>query len=216
MPNNLKKRIFTSLGLIFVLTLMFYNMFILAYFLIIIGIFSILEFTNMIKRIFKDKTYKSILFNILFCSYIFLVLSAFLVLSYFSHLKILIFIILSTCIASDIGGYIFGKLLRGPKLTKISPHKTISGSLGSIIFSIIILSSLIYYFTNNFEMNIFIVGLLTSISCQLGDLFFSLLKRKSKIKDTGNILPGHGGVLDRVDGTLLGLPLGFITMIVVY
>ena len=101
-------------------------------------------------------------------------------------------------------------------MTKISPHKTISGSLGSIILSIIILSYLIYYFTNNFEIKMFIVGLLTSISCQLGDLFFSLLKRKSKIKDTGNILPGHGGVLDRVDGILLGLPLGFITMIIIY
>ena len=216
MHNNLKKRMYTSLGLILVLTLMFFNTYILAYFLIIIGVFSILEFTNINKRILKDKTYKSILLNILFFSYVFFVLSAFLVLSFFSHLKILIFIILLTCIASDIGGYIFGKLLKGPKLTKISPNKTISGSLGSIVLSVIILSSLIYYFTNNFEINIFIVGLLTSISCQLGDLFFSLLKRKSKIKDTGNILPGHGGVLDRVDGILLGLPLGFITMILVY
>ena len=216
MHNNLKKRMYTSLGLILVLTLMFFNTYILAYFLIIIGVFSILEFTNINKRILKDKTYKSILLNILFFSYVFFVLSAFLVLSFFSHLKILIFIILLTCIASDIGGYIFGKLLKGPKLTKISPNKTISGSLGSIVLSVIILSSLIYYFTNNFEINIFIAGLLTSISCQLGDLFFSLLKRKSKIKDTGNILPGHGGVLDRVDGILLGLPLGFITMILVY
>ena len=99
---------------------------------------------------------------------------------FFSHLKILIFIILLTCIASDIGGYIFGKLLKGPKLTKISPQKTISGSLGSVILSIIILSYLIFYFTNNFEIKMFIVGLLTSISCQLGDLFFSLLKEKIK------------------------------------
>ena len=216
MSNNLKKRMYTSMGLILLLTLMFFNIYILAYFLMIIGVFSILEFASMNKKIFRDEIYKSIFLDILFFSYIFFVLSAFFVLSFFSHLKILIFIILLTCIASDIGGYIFGKLLKGPKLTKISPQKTISGSLGSMILSTVILSILIYYFTNSFEINIFIVGLITSITCQLGDLFFSLLKRKSKIKDTGNILPGHGGVLDRVDGILLGLPLGFIIMVIVY
>ncbi len=216
MSNNLKKRMYTSMGLILLLTLMFFNIYILAYFLMIIGVFSILEFASMNKKIFKDEIYKSIFLDILFFSYIFFVLSAFFILSFFSHLKILIFIILLTCIASDIGGFIFGKLLKGPKLTKISPQKTISGSLGSIILSTVILSILIYYFTNSFEINIFIVGLITSITCQLGDLFFSLLKRKSKIKDTGNILPGHGGVLDRVDGILLGLPLGFIIMVIVY
>ncbi len=216
MSNNLKKRTYTSLGLILLLTLMFFNMYILAYFLILIGVFSILEFAYMNKIILKDKFYKNIIFNFLFFSYVFFILSAFLVLSFFSHLKLLIFIILLVCIASDIGGYIFGKLLKGPKLTKISPHKTISGSLGSMILSTIILIFLIYYFTNSFEIYILIVGLITSITCQLGDLFFSLLKRKSKIKDTGNILPGHGGVLDRVDGILFGLPLGFITMILVY
>ena len=216
MSNNLKKRMYTSMGLILLLTLMFFNIYILAYFLMIIGVFSILEFASMNKKIFRDEIYKSIFLDILFFSYIFFVLSAFFILSFFSHLKILIFIILLTCIASDIGGFIFGKLLKGPKLTKISPQKTISGSLGSIILSTVILSILIYYFTNSFEINIFIVGLITSITCQLGDLFFSLLKRKSKIKDTGNILPGHGGVLDRVDGILLGLPLGFIIMVIVY
>ena len=84
MPNNLKKRIYTSLGLIFILTLMFFNIYALAYFLIIIGIFSFLEFTNLNKRIFKDKVYKSISLNILFFLYIFFVLSLFLILSFFS------------------------------------------------------------------------------------------------------------------------------------
>ena len=164
MSNNLKKRMYTSMGLILLLTLMFFNIYILAYFLMIIGVFSILEFASMNKKIFKDEIYKSIFLDILFFSYIFFVLSVFFVLSFFSHLKILIFIILLTCIASDIGGFIFGKLLKGPKLTKISPQKTISGSLGSIILSTVILSFLIYYFTNSFEINIFIVGLITSIS----------------------------------------------------
>ena len=210
MTINLKKRIYTSIGLIFVLGLMFVNIYILGYILMIIGIFSILEFSNLISFLNKTRLYKFILLNILFSIYIFFVLSAFLILSYFSHLKILLFIILLTCVSSDIGGYIFGKLFKGPKLTKISPKKTISGSIGSILFSIIFLTFFIYYFTKNFELDILIAGLLISMTCQLGDLFFSFLKRTSKTKDTGTILPGHGGVLDRIDGMLLAIPVGMI------
>ena len=119
-----------------------------------------------------------------------------------------------TCIASDIGGFIFGKFFKGPKLTKISPNKTISGAIGSIIFSIFILSFIIKLLTVSFNPQIFVVGLLTSIGCQLGDLFVSFLKRKSSLKDTGKILPGHGGILDRIDGILLGLPVGFALLVI--
>ena len=58
--------------------------------------------------------------------------------------------------------------------------------------------------------------MITSISCQLGDLFFSYLKRKAKVKDSGNFLPGHGGVLDRLDGILLGIPFGFLTLTLIF
>ena len=75
---------------------------------------------------------------------------------------------------------------------------------------------LIYYLTKNFDPNIIIIGLVTSISCQAGDLFFSFLKRKSMLKDTGNFLPGHGGVLDRIDGILVGMPIGFLTLLIIY
>ena len=75
---------------------------------------------------------------------------------------------------------------------------------------------LIYYLTKSFDPNIIIIGLVTSISCQTGDLFFSFLKRKSLIKDTGNFLPGHGGVLDRIDGILVGMPIGFLTLLIIY
>ncbi len=75
---------------------------------------------------------------------------------------------------------------------------------------------LIYYFTKNFDIYILFAGISISIICQLGDLFISFLKRKSKIKDTGKILPGHGGVLDRIDGIIFGVPLGFIIMILIY
>ena len=134
----------------------------------------------------------------------------------FLILKILFFIILTTCIVSDIGGFVFGKFFKGPKLTKISPNKTISGSIGSVIFSIIFILSSIYFLNKNFDLSIIVVGFITSLACQIGDLFFSFLKRKSFLKDSGNFLPGHGGILDRIDGILLGMPAGFLTLLMIY
>ena len=121
----------------------------------------------------------------------------------------LIFII-SICILSDIGGFIFGKFFKGKKLTKISPNKTYSGMIGSFILSITF--CIIYSYTISFVdfKTIFLLTILISFICQIGDLFISFLKRKAKIKDTGNILPGHGGVLDRIDGILFALPSGII------
>jgi len=120
--------------------------------------------------------------------------------------------ILSICICSDIGGYIIGKSVGGKKLTKISPNKTISGSFGSFCFSIIPL--LIFYNINSSEyllsISNFLMCLFTSLVCQLGDLFISYLKRKAKVKDTGSILPGHGGLMDRVDGIIFAIPFAFI------
>ena len=98
----------------------------------------------------------------------------------------------------------------------MSPNKTISGSIGSIIFSCFFIFTSILYFTESYNLKIIFVGIVTSIACQLGDLFFSYLKRKAKVKDTGNILPGHGGVLDRLDGIFLGIPFGFITLTLIY
>ena len=128
-------------------------------------------------------------------------------------LKIILYILLLGCIASDIGGYVFGKIFKGPKLTKISPNKTYAGSLGSIIFTLIVVILLFYYSIQYLSYKVVIISLVTTIFCQLGDLIFSFLKRKAKIKDTGAILPGHGGVLDRLDGIFLGVPFGYLTLI---
>jgi len=120
--------------------------------------------------------------------------------------------ILSICFFSDIGGYIIGKLIGGKKLTKISPNKTISGSIGSFSFSIFPL--LLFYNYNQYEyffsINNLLFCLIISLVCQLGDLFISYLKRKAKIKDTGVILPGHGGLLDRVDGIIFAVPFAYL------
>ena len=121
----------------------------------------------------------------------------------------LIFII-SICILSDIGGYIFGKFFKGKKLTKISPNKTYSGMIGSFILSIIF--CIIYSYSISFVdfKTTILLTIAISFICQIGDLFISFLKRKAQIKDTGNILPGHGGILDRIDGILFALPSGVI------
>ena len=129
-------------------------------------------------------------------------------------LLIFLFVIL-ICISTDIGGYVAGKLFKGPKLTKISPKKTYSGMIGGYFLSIIIIN---IYLINldllNFESreltlrSFFIVILISSIS-QIGDIIISYFKRLSKVKDTGNIIPGHGGLLDRIDGMIFAFPFSY-------
>ena len=213
MTKNFKKRISTSLILLFLLSLMFIKNFIFIYCLIVIGVVSILEFIKINSIIFKKSIAYYSLINFLFVSFIFFTFLALIAFSSLINFKIFIFLILLICIISDIGGYVFGNIFKGPKLTKISPKKTISGSIGSFISSSIIPFLLINFLTNSINFDILILGFLVSLGCQLGDLFFSYLKRKSSLKDTGNFLPGHGGVLDRIDGMLLGVPLGFIILL---
>ena len=209
--NNFKKRFLTSVFLLFLFFLIFKSYIILNYCLIVLGVLSILEFLNLSRKIFKNKL-GLILLNIFFISFIFIFCFIFLMFFNNTLLKYTLSIILFGCIASDIGGFIFGKIFKGPKLTKISPNKTYSGAIGSIVLTLITVSILFYYFLKIFNLDTIILALVVSIFCQLGDLLFSLLKRKAKIKDTGNILPGHGGVLDRLDGIYLGIPVGILTL----
>ena len=154
--------------------------------------------------------------NFIFIFYIFIFCLNFFLFSNLAGLKIILLILLLACVASDIGGFIFGKTFKGPKLTKISPNKTYSGALGSIILSLTTVLFLTYYFVQLIDLKIVIVAIMTSIFCQIGDLTFSFLKRKARLQDTGKILPGHGGILDRLDGILLGVPLGFVTFVLIY
>ena len=123
-------------------------------------------------------------------------------------------IVLCICICSDTGGYVFGNIIGGKKLTKISPNKTISGSIGSFIFSIlpIFLIDLQNYIDINFDFSLknILFCLIISLTCQLGDLFISYFKRLNKVKNTGSILPGHGGLLDRIDGIIFAIPTASI------
>ena len=139
--------------------------------------------------------------------------------------SILFIIILCVCICSDIGGYVIGNTIAGKKLTKISPNKTISGTIGSFIFSTLpvflfnfqsyLETSLTFSNYNNeiighnfdFSLKNILFCVIISLTCQLGDLFVSYFKRLNKIKNTGTILPGHGGLLDRIDGIIFAIPI---------
>jgi phosphatidate cytidylyltransferase len=124
--------------------------------------------------------------------------------------------IISVCISTDIGGYVFGNIFKGPKLTKISPKKTYSGVVGSYVLSILTIFFLTTYsnsFINTdifFDKYLIIATFFISTSSQLGDIFISYLKRLSNIKDTGKIIPGHGGILDRIDGMIFAFPFYYI------
>tara|TARA_B100000900_G_C20469314_1_gene670663 strand:+ start:117 stop:749 length:633 start_codon:yes stop_codon:yes gene_type:complete len=118
------------------------------------------------------------------------------------------------CVATDIGGYIFGKLFKGPKLTKLSPNKTYAGMIGGYFLSLIALSLYFQYY--EFELKVqwlFFVLTISTIS-QLGDIIISYFKRLSRIKDTGKIIPGHGGLLDRVDGMIFAFPFSWIFLMI--
>ena len=215
MNKNLKKRIITSIFLLLLMTFMFLKNEILMLILLLGCILSFIEFSRMIKIINQNKKIKQLIYNLIFISYLFLFSAFFVITSFYLNLKIIIFSILIICICSDLGGIIFGKYFKGPKLIKISPNKTISGSIGSFFLAIIASIILFYYLTDKFDISFILIGIGISFAVQVGDLLFSYLKRKSKLKDTGNILPGHGGILDRVDGILLGLPIGFIFIILI-
>jgi len=138
-------------------------------------------------------------------------------------------LIVLICIFTDIGGYIFGKFFKGPKLTKISPNKTYAGTFGGFLLAVV--ASLIYSnyinsapwshipwkfleFTKNYETSFLIFVLIISLVSQIGDLIVSYFKRLAKIKDTGKIIPGHGGILDRIDGLIFSVPVSYLFIII--
>jgi len=206
MNNELLKRIITSvflsgLSIFFIIN----GPFLFSLFLIIILYLSILEWRNL--SVSKTSYFLGILFLILS------IISAFLL----RNSNFLFFwLVILISVFSDIGGFVFGKVFKGPKLTKISPNKTYSGVFGSLIFSLIIGFIYINYneqFLTKFNLNylnLIMIIILISIINQIGDLIISYFKRLKNIKNTGKILPGHGGLLDRIDGIIFTIPSSYI------
>ncbi len=219
MSLNFSQRLFTSLALLLILFIcIFLNKFLWICLLLIASIISFFEFNNLLKKIFIKQKNIIYLFNII--SLVHLIFFIYIGNYYYGSINLIL--ILAVCIFSDTGGYVVGNLIGGKKLTKISPNKTISGSIGSFIFSLfsivfltytsVVLIEIDYSLKNisNDTFSLIIICLLLSLVCQLGDLFFSYFKRLAKVKDTGNILPGHGGLLDRIDGFIFVLPSAYL------
>ena len=180
-----------------------------VFFLIICLIISLFEWNKMVINKFLS-----------------LAGSIFITLSFFAayHLKIMedennilnFLVILLICISTDIGGYIFGNTFKGPKITKISPNKTYAGSIGGFICSLLFLhifNSFVFLFENyqfNFSIKNIIFILILSLISQIGDIVVSYFKRLYNKKDTGSLIPGHGGILDRIDGMIFVFPFALI------
>ena len=193
--NELQKRILSS---IILLPLAYYfisaGSFYLIFFSIICFFVSTYEWNKMVKKIeFKFLG------------------TLFLIFSFYTFYKVtssdLWFFILLICVSTDIGGYVFGKLFKGPKLTNISPNKTYSGMIGGYLLSLIILKFFFNFNNSTVNEEWFIITILISTVSQIGDIIVSYFKRLSKVKDTGKIIPGHGGLLDRIDGMIFAFPI---------
>ncbi len=213
MTIELKKRIITSISLfLLVILCIFINSTIYILSIFVVSGIAFTEIVNLIFLTEKSTSTKNwIPFRLISFFYIFFIFLPIAGTFYVSGPIFIIYILL-ICIFSDIGGYVVGKTIGGKKLTKISPKKTISGSVGSFFFSVLPLL-LFYNFdqsTYSYSLDNFLLCLEISLVCQLGDIFVSYIKRKAKVKDTGNFLPGHGGLLDRIDGIIFAMPYVWI------
>ena len=220
MDIELQKRILSSIiiipiSLFFIVQGSIY----LAFFLSIVFLLTCYEWIKMCKK----------LYLLQFLGIIFLFISFLFAFFFRQNLGVLNFLfIILICVCTDIGGYTFGKTFKGPKLTKISPNKTYAGVFGSLICSLIFGILFVNNFPTSFEIlseneinlvlnnktQLFYLLLILSISLisQIGDLIISYFKRYLEVKDTGNILPGHGGILDRVDGLIFVVPIFYIVL----
>ena len=218
MTLELKKRIITSIFLSLLLCLMYFYTFILIISVIIISIISWIEFNGLIFKIFKKKKNKDKLLRFCYKAISLLYLSMLIYLfllikSQKPNFEIFIIFSILISVMTDIGGLVVGKTFKGKKLTKISPNKTVSGSIGSFIFSLFLTPIFFEYLTNYDLLTLSIITLMISLTSQMGDLLISFLKRKAKVKNTSDLLPGHGGILDRIDGIIFSIPVGFLLLV---
>ena len=219
MGNELKKRISTTAFLMSLLTAMYFYSFVMIIALIVIAMIVWIEFYALISKILPRNKLKDKLLRFVFKAISLLYLSLlvyfiFSIESYYPNLKLYLLYSVLVAVLSDVGGLVIGKTFKGKKLTKFSPNKTVSGSIGSFIFSLFLIpffqGKLIAYSL----LILIVITILISLTSQLGDLFLSFLKRKAKVKDTSDILPGHGGFLDRVDGIIFAIPIGILLFII--
>ena len=198
------KRILSSIILLpIALYFMLMGSFYLIFLIIICFLVSSFEWGKMTKKL----NYKVLgLFFLIFSFYTFYQLA----------IDYTILIPFFICVSTDIGGYIFGKIFKGPKLTKISPNKTYAGMIGGYFLSILFISLYFNYINHKVTITWFITTILISSVSQIGDIIISYFKRLSKVKNTGNLIPGHGGLLDRIDGMIFAFPIYYLIQLTGY
>ena len=218
MNKEMKKRVFTSVLLISLLIAMNFYSYIMITALVVISIILWIEFYALISKILKknklkDKVLRHLYKTISLLYLLLLICFIIVIETSYPNLKLYLIYSVLTAILSDIGGLVFGKTFKGKKLTKISPNKTISGSIGSFLFSLLLVPFFYQELIALSILSLIVITLMISLVSQLGDLFISYLKRAAKVKDTSDLLPGHGGFLDRLDGVIFSIPFG-VTMFV--
>jgi phosphatidate cytidylyltransferase len=211
MNNELIKRILSSIILLpVILYIIIKGSFFFIFFLFFFFLISAYEWQKM--KI--SKNIKILGFIYLFISFF----TFFLIRNNFENNYWPFLVVILICIFTDMGGYIFGKIFKGPKLTKLSPKKTYAGVFGSYVLCVVLFFFLtrINIVNDKFYINFLIFILIVSSISQLGDLIISYFKRLSNLKDTGNIIPGHGGLLDRIDGMIFAFPLSYLFFLTDY
>jgi len=209
MAHELTKRILSSIILIpIVLFFIVKGSLLFNFFLLICFFITIFEWHMMSRRRFYH------IIGLLFLVFSFY--STYKLRNEFNNEFVCLLFLTIICVSTDIGGYIFGKIFRGPKLTKISPKKTYSGMFGGFLTSFFsvtfILNNKFFDIPVEYSINTLFFVVLVSFISQFGDILISLFKRLSRIKDTGNIIPGHGGLLDRIDGMIFAFPFSYIML----
>tara|TARA_B100001057_G_scaffold488507_1_gene572959 strand:- start:609 stop:1226 length:618 start_codon:yes stop_codon:yes gene_type:complete len=198
------KRIFSSIILLpIALYFMLMGSFYLIFLIIICFLVSSYEWNKMTKKL-----------NYKILGFIFLIFSFYTF--YQLSIDFIILIPFFICVSTDIGGYIFGKIFKGPKLTKISPNKTYAGMIGGYFLSILFVSLYFNYLNHYVTITWFVTTILISSVSQIGDIIISYFKRLSKVKNTGNLIPGHGGLLDRIDGMIFAFPIYYLIQLTGY
>lgn len=208
MKKEFKKRILSSIILLPMVTFTIIEGSYFFYFLLILTLYiSASEWISMTK----SNSYK-------------LIGLIFLLISFYTFYKLRInsdnnyttlILIISICVLTDIGGFIFGKIFKGPRLSKISPNKTYAGAIGSLIMTISSIPFFMFYnlLDDNEILASTLFFVIVSVISQTGDLTISYFKRLSNVKDTGKLIPGHGGLLDRIDGIIFAIPFSYILLL---
>ena len=196
--KDFTKRILSSIILLpIALYFMLMGSFYLIFLIIICFLVSSFEWNKMTKKL-----------NEKLSGFIFLIFSFY---SFYQlAIDYTILIPFFICVATDIGGYVFGKIFKGPKLTKISPNKTYAGMIGGYFLSILFISLYFDYINHKVTITLFVTTILISSVSQIGDIIISYFKRLSKVKNTGTLIPGHGGLLDRIDGMIFAFPIYYL------